>query len=66
MYDLVIVIKLELSKQQLKEIIKEAIMEVMDERSYLEGGTTENLLHVEEASKLLNLARATVYEKTSQ
>jgi excisionase family DNA binding protein len=53
------------SEEQFREMLKETLLEVVDELQLgRENHTT--LLNIQEAAALLNLAVATIYEKTSQ
>lgn len=51
------------NKDQLKEVVREVLEEFFRERNAT--STEHELMDVKQVSVLLNLARATVYEKTS-
>lgn len=56
---------LSLDRHEFKSLIKEALSEIPSERE--QSSHNENILiNVQEAAALLNLAVATVYEKTSE
>lgn len=55
----------QLNREELKRLIKEALREILAEnKTEKENNTT--LINVQEAAALLNLAVATLYEKTSE
>jgi len=54
-----------INKDELKALIKEAVEEVLMEKGLVKNDE-DSLIDVEAASKLLNLASATIYEKTSK
>lgn len=56
---------LSLDRDEFKSVIKEALSELLDERAQQASNET-TLINVQEAAALLNLAVATVYEKTSE
>jgi excisionase family DNA binding protein len=51
------------NKEQLKDAIREVLYEFFDSRQGVSNDS--ELIDVKQASAMLNLARATVYEKTS-
>lgn len=53
-----------INREELKAVIKEAVEEVLLEKGLVKTGD-DDLIDVEAAAKLLNLAKATIYEKTS-
>lgn len=53
-----------INREELKKVVKEAVEEVLFEKGLIRY-QHEDLIDVAAASKLLNLARATIYEKTS-
>lgn len=53
-----------INRDELKALIKEAVEEVLLEKGIVKTDD-DNLIDVDAAAKLLNLAKATVYEKTS-
>jgi excisionase family DNA binding protein len=56
---------LSLDRHEFKSMIKEALIEILDEREN-KSNNENTLINVQEAAALLNLAVATVYEKTSE
>lgn len=56
---------LSLDRHEFKCLIKEALLEILDERDN-KSNNENTLINVQEAAALLNLAVATVYEKTSE
>lgn len=54
-----------INRDELKAVIKEAVQEVLVEKGLVKNGE-DDLIDVEAAAKLLNLASATIYEKTSK
>jgi excisionase family DNA binding protein len=53
------------SREEFKSLLKETLREILDEGK-IEGGNESTLINIQEAAALLNLAVATVYEKTSE
>lgn len=54
-----------IEKHELKAIVKEALQELLHER-HERSNHESSLINVQEAAALLNLAVATLYEKTSE
>lgn len=54
-----------INREELKAVIKEAVQEVLVEKGLIKNDE-DDLIDVEAAAKLLNLANATIYEKTSK
>lgn len=53
------------SQEELRLLIKDAIVEAID-KALIRNGNESVLINVQEAAALLNLAVATLYEKTSR
>lgn len=57
-------IVIQLTKDELKSLLKETIIETLNE-SGIGNKKDDNLMNIQEAAAMLNLAVATIYEKTS-
>ena len=53
------------SREEFKSLLKESLREILAEGGF-ESGSESTLINIQEAAALLNLAVATVYEKTSE
>jgi len=53
------------SREEFKSLLKESLREILAEGGF-ESGNENTLMNIQEAAALLNLAVATVYEKTSE
>lgn len=53
------------SREEFKSLLKESLREILAEGGF-ESGNESTLINIQEAAALLNLAVATVYEKTSE
>jgi excisionase family DNA binding protein len=56
---------LSLDRHEFKSVIKEALVEILNERERHQGNEN-TLMNVQEAAAMLNLAVNTLYEKTSE
>ena len=53
------------SREEFKSLLKESLREILAEGGF-QSGNESTLINIQEAAALLNLAVATVYEKTSE
>lgn len=53
------------SREEFKSLLKESLREILAEGGF-ESGNESTLINIQEAAALLNLAVATLYEKTSE
>lgn len=53
------------SRDEFKSLLKEALQEILAEGG-MESSANATLINIQEAAALLNLAVATIYEKTSE
>ena len=53
------------SREEFKSLLKESLREILAEGGF-ESANESTLINIQEAAALLNLAVATVYEKTSE
>ena len=56
---------IQMTKDEFKSVLKDAIHEALTEKAY-DNKNENTLINIQEAAALLNLAVATLYEKTSE